>query len=161
MYSRNELPRLSTFTSFNCSCSASHNRQFNLNVCFKRKLVSWCFKPSQLQRITSGLNTNFTLSESYSFHKSLHHKPYVFEPIYCSFDQPWCNPLWLTRLNVPTNLLFWVLNTGTCIQQCDLLYSAGQELFKHTHTHFSHSHALVLSEDLTVIERQAMPIWNH
>ena len=26
-------------------------------------LVSWCFKPSQPQRITSGLNTNFTLSQ--------------------------------------------------------------------------------------------------
>ena len=29
---------------------------------------------SQLQRITSGLNTNFTFSPSYSFHKSSHHK---------------------------------------------------------------------------------------
>ena len=34
------------------------------------KLVSWCFEPSQPQRITSGLNTNFTLTPSYSFHKS-------------------------------------------------------------------------------------------
>ena len=33
-------------------------------------LVSWCFEPSQPQRITSGLNTNFTLSLSYLFHKS-------------------------------------------------------------------------------------------
>ena len=33
-------------------------------------LVSWCFVPSQPQRITSGLNTNFTLSPIYSFHKS-------------------------------------------------------------------------------------------
>ena len=41
-------------------------------------LVSWCFEPSQPQRITSGLNTSFILSPSYSFHKSLHHKPYVF-----------------------------------------------------------------------------------
>ena len=98
MYSRNELPRLSTFTSFNCSCSASHNRQFNLNVCFKRKLVSWCFKPSQLQRITSGLNTNFTLSPTYSFHKSSYRKP-IYIP--------------------------WAPNTGTCIQQGNLFYSAG------------------------------------
>ena len=30
------------------------------------------------QRITSGLNTNFILSPRYSFHKSLHHKSYVF-----------------------------------------------------------------------------------
>ena len=39
-----------------------------------RKLVSWCFEPSQPQRITSGLNTNFTQSPSYSFHKSSYHK---------------------------------------------------------------------------------------
>ena len=31
-------------------------------------LVSWHFKPSQLQRITSGLKTNFSLSPSYSAH---------------------------------------------------------------------------------------------
>ena len=31
---------------------------------------SWSFEPSQPQRITSGLNTNFTLSPSYLFHKS-------------------------------------------------------------------------------------------
>ena len=38
------------------------------------QLVSWCFEPSQPQRITSGLNTNFTLSPSYSFNKSSYHK---------------------------------------------------------------------------------------
>ena len=38
------------------------------------QLVSWCFKPSQPQRITSGLDTNFTLSPSQSFHKSSYHK---------------------------------------------------------------------------------------
>ena len=37
-------------------------------------LVSWCFEPSQPQRTTSGLNTNFTLSPNYSFYKSSHHK---------------------------------------------------------------------------------------
>ena len=31
----------------------------------------WCFEPSQLQRITSGLNTNINLSSSYSFHKAV------------------------------------------------------------------------------------------
>ena len=36
-------------------------------------LVSWCFEPSQPQRIPSGLNTNFTLSPSHSFHKSSYH----------------------------------------------------------------------------------------
>ena len=37
-------------------------------------LVSGCFEPSQPQRITSGLYTNFTLSPSHSFHKSSYHK---------------------------------------------------------------------------------------
>ena len=37
-------------------------------------LVRWCFEPSQPQRITSGLNTNFTPFPSYSFHKSSYHK---------------------------------------------------------------------------------------
>ena len=65
--------------------------------------VTWCFEPSQPRRITSGLKTNVTLSPSYSFHKSSHHKSYLFEPIH-----------------IP-----WTLNTGTCIQQGDLFYSAG------------------------------------
>ena len=64
--------------------------------------VSWCFEPSQPQRITSGLNTNFVLSPSYLFHKTLHHNVF-FEPIY-----------------IP-----WALSTGTCIQQGDLFHSAG------------------------------------
>ena len=51
---------MNTFTS----ADSSHMSQ----------LVSWCFEPSQPQRITSGLNTNFTLSPSYSFHKSSYHK---------------------------------------------------------------------------------------
>ena len=34
-------------------------------------LVNWCFEPNQSQRITSGLNTNFNLSPSFSFNKSL------------------------------------------------------------------------------------------
>ena len=38
------------------------------------QLVSWCFEPSQPHRITSGLNTDFTLSPSHSFHKSSWHK---------------------------------------------------------------------------------------
>ena len=33
-------------------------------------IVSLCIEPSQPQRITSGLSTNFTLSPSYSIHKS-------------------------------------------------------------------------------------------
>ena len=63
-------------------------------------LVSWCFEPSQPQRITSGLNTNFIPSSIYSFHKSSYQ---FFEPIY-----------------IPR-----ALNTGTCLWQGDLFYSAG------------------------------------
>ena len=66
------------------------------------QLVSWCFEPSQPQRITSGLNTNFTLYPSHSFHQSSYHKT-CLQPIY-----------------IPR-----ALNTGTCIQQGDLFYSAG------------------------------------
>ena len=42
------------------------------------QLVSWCFEPSQPKRITSGLNTNLTLSAGYSFHKSSYHKSCVY-----------------------------------------------------------------------------------
>ena len=48
-----------------------HKWQWNTTVGW---LVSWCFEPSQPQRITSGLNTNFTLSPSYSFYESSYHK---------------------------------------------------------------------------------------
>ena len=44
------------------------------------ELVSWCFEPSQSHRITSGLNTNVSLSPSYSFHKSFY---YMF--FFCLF----------------------------------------------------------------------------
>ena len=36
-------------------------------------LVSWYFEPSRPQRIVSGLKTNFSLSPSYSAHKSSNH----------------------------------------------------------------------------------------
>ena len=69
----------------------------------KDKLVSWCFEPSQPQRITSGLNTNFTLSPSYSFHKSSYHRLFLFLTYY-----------------VPR-----ALNKVICIRQGDLFYSSG------------------------------------
>ena len=50
-------------------------------------------EPSQPQRITSGLNTNFNLSPNYSFYKS-YHKSCFLEPIY-----------------IPREV-----NTGTCLQ---------------------------------------------
>ena len=77
---------------------------FNSSCCsLVSQLVSWCFEPSQPRRITSGLNTNFTLSPSHSFHKSSYPKSCFFQPIY------------IRR----------ALNTGTCIQQGGLFYSAG------------------------------------
>ena len=42
------------------------------------ELLSWCFEPSQPQRITLGLNTNFTLSPRNSFHKSSYYKSCFF-----------------------------------------------------------------------------------
>ena len=50
----------------------------NTNVDNNKKLVSWCSEPSQPQRITSGLNTNFTLSPSYPFHQLSYHKSCFF-----------------------------------------------------------------------------------
>ena len=83
-------------------------------------LVSWCFKPSQPQRITSGLNTNFTTTPRWIlFHKSSSfHKSCFFEPVY-----------------MPR-----ALNTGTCIQQDDLVYSAGQHraIGHHVQSSFEH-----------------------
>ena len=69
--------------------------------------VCWCFEPSQPQRITSGLNANFILFPSYSFHKSWYYKSCFFVVFF------W--PIYMPR----------ALNMGTCIQQCDLFYSAG------------------------------------
>ena len=37
-----------------------------------------CFEPRKAQRITSGLKTNFTLAQTYSFHKSSYHKSCFF-----------------------------------------------------------------------------------
>ena len=46
-----------------------------------KNFVSWCFEPSQPQ----GLNTNFTLSPSYSFHRWSYHKSCFFYPIFIFF----------------------------------------------------------------------------
>ena len=71
------------------------------NQCQKYDVRERCFKPSQPQRITSGLKTNFTLSPSYSFHKSSYHKSCFF------------------------SLFIFPGHAGTCIWQSDLFYSAG------------------------------------
>ena len=47
------------FRAYLHSAGTQHENLHQLSVI---KLVSWCFKPSQPQRITSGLNTNFSLS---------------------------------------------------------------------------------------------------
>ena len=65
------------------------------------QLVSWCFEPSQPQRIVSGLNTNFTLSPSDTFHVIIPQVMFFFYPIY----------------------ILRALNMGICIQQGDLFYS--------------------------------------
>ena len=57
----------------------------NLLLTWLRYLVSWRFEPSQPQRITSGLNTNFTLSPSHSFHKSSYHKSCFFNFFFSLF----------------------------------------------------------------------------
>ena len=57
---------------------ALERKQTALRCCWLvSQLVSWCFEPSQPQRITSGLNTNFTLSPSHSFLKLSYHKTSV------------------------------------------------------------------------------------
>ena len=49
-----------------------------------RQSVSWCFEPSQPQRTTSELKTNFYLSPCYSFHKSLCYTSFFFFFCCCS-----------------------------------------------------------------------------
>ena len=56
----------------------SVSRHITLRSRRVRWLVSCCSEPSLPQRITSGLNTEFTLSPSYSFHKSSYYKSWVF-----------------------------------------------------------------------------------
>ena len=66
------------------------------------KTVSWCLQPSQPQRITSGLNTNPTISKLFILQ--------VIIPQFMFFE-----PIYIPR----------ALNTGTCIQQGDPFYSSG------------------------------------
>ena len=89
-----EMPGLpawqACFCNDQCNCARSLLQTFPfqpMNSTYSTKvlgrqgwLVSWCFEPSQLRRITSGLNTNFTLSPSHSFHKSLYHKSFLHHP---------------------------------------------------------------------------------
>ena len=53
--------------------------------------ASWCFEPSQPQRIISGLKTNFSLSPTYSYHRSLYHKSLFLKPQLKLYPQFWKN----------------------------------------------------------------------
>ena len=44
----------------------------------ERERESWCFEPSQPQRIILGLKANFSLFPSYSIYKSLNHRSLLF-----------------------------------------------------------------------------------
>ena len=50
--------------------SALKKRTNCFDSSFADQLVGWCFEPSQPQRIISGLETNFSLSPSYSAQRS-------------------------------------------------------------------------------------------
>ena len=81
-------------------------------------LVSWSFEPSEPQRITSGLNANFNLSQGYSLYKSLYHTsffPQTTVKILSTISEYVLEPIYIPR----------ALNTGTCILQGDLVYSVG------------------------------------
>ena len=74
------------------------------------KSVSWCFEPSQPQRITSGLNTNFTLSPGHSFHQSSYHESCFF-----FFFSLFIFPGHSTREPAPSRGTYFILRayTGT------------------------------------------------
>ena len=87
-------------------------------------LFSWCFEPSQPQRITSGLNTNFTLSAGYSFHKSSYHKS--------SFLSLFIFRGHSTREPASNRLTYFILRayTGTSVSQSQRRKKLGEVLEK-------------------------------
>ena len=91
------------------------------------QLVSRCFEPGQPQKITSGLNTNFSLSPSYSFHKSIITPQVIFAQTAAQILSTISER---NTRNIITHVLEPIsfpraLSTGTCIQQGDSFYSAG------------------------------------
>ena len=66
-------------------------------------VVGWYIEPSQPQRITSGLKTNFNLSPSYSAYKSSNHifsnlqKNYVFTQDLPAYDDVPFSLIWLQK----------------------------------------------------------------
>ena len=103
-----------------CKLFAGHNEASKVQI-----LVSWCFEPSQPQRIISGLKTNFNLSRSYSFHGLLYPKSPFLKPQLKLSTVSEHKPRKTITHGLEPVYIPWALNTGTCIQQGDLLYSAG------------------------------------
>ena len=88
---------------------------------------SWCFEPSQQQRITSGLNTNFTLSpsQSHSFHKSSYHKSVFFFSLFIFRRHS-------TQEPASSRVTYFILRayTGTSISQSQHRKKSGEVLEK-------------------------------
>ena len=92
VWSRGELVGFVSVLKFEVSlCYYGQERESEC-VCVVVVVVSWCFESSQPRRITSGLNTNFTLSAGYSFHKSSYHKSCFFLAYLYSADTQHGNP---------------------------------------------------------------------
>ena len=86
------------------------------------QLVSWCIEPSHPQRITSELNTNFSLSPSYSFYKSLYHKFFFFSNNSSNSIRNFGTQNQKTKRNKTTTT---TKNNKTCFGTC--LYSVGTQ----------------------------------
>ena len=78
------------------------------------QLVTWCFGLSKPQRIMRGLKTNFSLSPSFSFQKSLHHKSLFLKPQLISTISERKPRKTITHVLEPIYIPR-ALNTGTCI----------------------------------------------
>ena len=131
------LIRLSTGTCAAHDAPTDKNDLCDGQLVSGGQLVSWCFEPSQPQRITSGLKTNFSLSPAYSSHESWY-TPQI------SFSQTTTKTITTISERKPRKTIAHVLqpihipralNTGTCIQQGDQFYSAGL----HRNPYVSHS----------------------
>ena len=89
------------------------------------QLVSWYFEPSYPQWITSGLNTNFTLSPSYSFHKSSYHKSFGFFNLFIVHGHS-------TREPASNRVTYFILRayTGTVVSHSPHRKTLGEVLEK-------------------------------
>ena len=94
-------------------------------------VFSWCFEPSQPQRITSGLKTNFNISPIYLFRKSLYHKSFFrrLEPkLYPQLRNTDLEEL-IMHVSEPVYICghsTWEPASIFCnVKQGDLFYSAG------------------------------------